>query len=172
MLSVTGPKAAAAPHAPMSLPQRPSASRTSAIAFLLLLLLCAHLSAQTSLTAPWTQLGPIAVTSPAYNALTGRVTALALDPNDPTGNTLYLGATGAGVWKSTNAAGPLASVTFRPLTDTLPAFSPSSSSYIPPALSIGAIAVQPAANPVIIAGTGDPKQRHRRVLRRRPPALH
>ena len=39
------------------------------------------------------------------------------------GNTVYLGTTGGGVWKSTNAAGPAASVTFVPLTDTLPVFS-------------------------------------------------
>lgn len=109
-----------------------------------------------SLTASWQPLGPTSITSATYGALSGRITVLALDPNDPTGNTLYAGTTGGGVWKSVNAAGPLASVTFAALTDTLPVFSPNSGSSVIPSLSIGALAVQPAANPVLLAGTGDP----------------
>ncbi len=88
--------------------------------------------------------------------MTGRVTAIAFDPNDSTGNTVYLGTTGGGVWKSTNAAGPLASISFTPLTDTLPVFSINAGSSTIPSLSIGAVALQPAPNPVILAGTGDP----------------
>jgi hypothetical protein len=108
-----------------------------------------------ALTAPWQQLGPSSIVSPTWNNLTGRITALALDPNDNTSNTLYMGATGAGVWKSTNAAGPLASITFTPLTDNLPVFSANTGASVP-SLSIGALAVQPQANPVLLAGTGDP----------------
>jgi hypothetical protein len=100
-------------------------------------------AATTNLTAAWQPLGPNAVTSPTFGNLTGRITALAADPNDATGNTLYLGTTGGGVWKSTNAASSLASVTFSPLTDAQAS------------LSVGALAVQPAANPVVLAGTGD-----------------
>ncbi|MES2392318.1 MAG: choice-of-anchor D domain-containing protein [Acidobacteriota bacterium] len=108
-----------------------------------------------SLTAPWQPLGPTSITSTTYGNLTGRITALTLDPNDPTNNTLYLGATGGGVWKSTNAAGPLAAITFTPLTDTLPVFAANTGAAVP-SLSIGALAVQPQANPVLLAGTGDP----------------
>jgi hypothetical protein len=97
-----------------------------------------------NLTAAWQPLGPSSITSPTFGNLTGRITALASDPNDTTGNTLYVGTTGGGVWKSTVAAGALASVTFTPLTD-------SQSS-----LSIGSLAVQPTINPIILAGTGDP----------------
>jgi len=107
-----------------------------------------------TLTAPWQALGPTSVLSATYGNLSGRITALALDGNDLTGNTLYAGATGGGVWKSTNAAGPLASVTFTPLTDTLPVFDAGSVAI--PSLSIGALAVQPSANPILLAGTGDP----------------
>jgi len=105
-----------------------------------------------SLTATWQPLGPFSILSPTYGNLTGRITALALDSNDPTGNTLYAGTTGGGVWKSTNAAA--ASPTFTPLTDTLPVFAAGTGTI--PSLSIGALAVQPIVNPVLLAGTGDP----------------
>jgi hypothetical protein len=116
----------------------------------------AHGSSPTSLNAQWQPLGPSSVVTQLYGNVTGRVTAIAFDPNDLTGNTVYLGTTGGGVWKSTNAAGPLASITFAPLTDTLPVFSVNADSSTIPSLSIGAVAVQPAPNPVILAGTGDP----------------
>ena len=79
--------------------------------------------AAVNLTAAWQPLGPSSIASPTYNNLTGRIAAIATDPNDATGNTVYFGATGGGVWKSTNAAGPSSAVTFTPLTDTLPVFS-------------------------------------------------
>jgi hypothetical protein len=97
----------------------------------------------------WQSIGPAQVATSAYGAVTGRITSLAADPHS-SGNTLYLGSTGGGVWKSTNAAGTLASVTFVPLTDDLPAFSNTLGS-----LSIGALTVQPASSSVILAGTGD-----------------
>lgn len=109
-----------------------------------------------NLTAAWQPLGPSSVVSTAYNNVTGRVAAIVTDPNDSTGNTVYLGTTGGGVWKSSNAAGPLGSVTFVPLTDTLPVFSNNAGSSVIPSLTIGALAVQPALHPVLIAGTGDP----------------
>ena len=59
------------------------------------------------------------------------------------------------MWKSTNAAGPLSAASFVPLTDTLPVFSNNAGSSVVPSLTIGALAVQPAVNPVLIAGTGD-----------------
>lgn len=116
----------------------------------------AHFGPATPLTAPWQPLGPSSVKTQLYGNVTGRVTAIALDPNDTSGNTVYLGTTGGGVWKSTTVAGPLSGVTFAPLTDTLAVFSISASSATIPSLSIGAVAVQPAPNPVILAGTGDP----------------
>ena len=106
----------------------------------------------TTLSTPWTPVGPAQVLSPTFGNLTGRVTSLALDPADPTGNTLYVGTTGGGVWKSTDAAGPAASVTFLPLTDTLPVFSPNAGSPAIPSLSIGALTM---AGGIVLAGTGD-----------------
>jgi len=108
----------------------------------------------SSLNAAWQPIGPNQVASIAYGNVTGRITAIAIDPVDTQGNTVYVGTTGGGVWKSTNAAGPsAASVTFIPLTDTLPVFSANSGTSAIPSLSIGAISVQSG---VVLAGTGDP----------------
>jgi hypothetical protein len=109
-----------------------------------------HLS---SLNTPWQSIGPSQVGSIAYGNVTGRITSIAIDPADTTGNTVYFGTTGGGVWKSTNAAGPPASVSFAALTDTLPVFSANAGSAVVPSLSIGAISVQSG---VVLAGTGDP----------------
>src|SRR6202789_3109524 len=138
----------------VALRRRPSLLHLCAT-LLLTPILCAQ-QTPANLTAPWQPLGPSSILSPTYNNLTGRVTTIASDPNDLTGNTVYIGATGGGVWKSTNAAGPLGSATFTPLTDTLPVFSANAGTSAIPSLSIGALAVQPIANPVLIAGTGDP----------------
>src|SRR5271170_1255336 len=107
----------------------------------------------SNLNASWQPLGPNQVASTAYGNVTGRVTSIAIDPADASGNTVYVGTTGGGVWKSTNAAGPTASVIFAPLTDTLPVFNPNAGASAIPSLSIGAISVQSG---VVLAGTGDP----------------
>ena len=103
--------------------------------------------------ATWQPLGPTAVLTPNYGLVTGRVTALALDPSDSTGNRLYVGTTGGGVWVAQNAATTNASnVVFTPLTDNLAALSDVRDASI----SIGALTVQPGATGVILAGAGDP----------------
>lgn len=101
----------------------------------------------------WQSLGPAAVQTPAFGLVTGRVAAVVLDPADPTGNRLYLGATGGGVWVAQNAGASNASaITFAPLTDSLSALSGATDASI----SIGALTVQPGGTGVILAGTGDP----------------
>jgi hypothetical protein len=80
------------------------------------------------------------------------VTSLAADPSDPSGNTLYVGTGGGGVWKSTDAAGSVGGASFIPLTDTLSVWSGVTLT----SLSIGALTVQPGGTGVILAGTGDP----------------
>jgi hypothetical protein len=106
-----------------------------------------------NLSAAWTAVGPAAVANPVYGSVSGRVTVVAIDPADATGNTVYVGTTGGGVWKSTNAAGPAAAVKFVPLTDTLPVFDLGTGSAVIPSLSIGAMAI---GGGVLLAGTGDP----------------
>lgn len=104
------------------------------------------------LNATWQAVGPMQVASQSYGDVSGRVTAVAIDPADASGNTIYLGTTGGGVWKSVNAAGPAGSATFAALTDVLPVFSPSAGTAAIPSLSIGAVSV---GDGVVLAGTGD-----------------
>jgi hypothetical protein len=81
------------------------------------------------------------------------VAALALDPSDATGNRLYVGTTGGGVWMANNAGVSTPSIiVFTPLTDTVAALSGAADASI----SIGALTVQPGGTGVILAGTGDP----------------
>ena len=79
----------------------------------------------------------------------GEVTAIAVDPSDPSGNTVYAAGASGGVWKTTNflttnSAGP----TWIPLTN----FGPNA------ALNISSIAIYPRnGNPgqsIIVAATG------------------
>ncbi|WP_238398437.1 choice-of-anchor D domain-containing protein [Edaphobacter sp. 12200R-103] len=109
--------------------------------------------AQSSPLPAWQPLGPAQVNTQAYGKVTGRITAIAIDPADATGNTMYVGTTGGGVWKSSNAAGPASGVSFQPLTDTLPVFNGNAGSPAVPSLSIGALSVK---GPLVLAGTGDP----------------
>lgn len=111
------------------------------------------IDAGTAATATWQPLGPTAVQTPGFGLVTGRVTALALDPSDSTGDRLFLGTTGGGVWVSQNAGtSKSSSVVFTPLTDTLAALGGA----IDASISIGALTVQSGATGVILAGTGDP----------------
>ncbi len=106
---------------------------------------------------PWQPVGPAQIVTPQFGDVTGRVSSIAIAPWDPSGNTVYLGSTGGGVWRSSNAAAADAgSVTWKPLTDNLPAFS--GVNII--SLSVGAVSVQPgaSANGVVLAGTGDPNE--------------
>jgi hypothetical protein len=107
----------------------------------------------SNLSATWQPVGPNQIASAFYGNVTGRVTSIALDPSDASGNTVYVGTTGGGVWKSTNAAAPAGNVSFVPLMDTLPVFNANAGAAAIPSLSIGAISVQSG---VLLAGTGDP----------------
>ncbi|WP_348264971.1 choice-of-anchor D domain-containing protein [Telmatobacter sp. DSM 110680] len=79
------------------------------------------------------------------------MSSIAIDPADATGNRVYVGTTGGGVWLSQNA-GTAGSVVFTPLTDAPAGFNAVRYASI----SIGAISVQPGSTGVILAGTGDP----------------
>ncbi|HET7103143.1 MAG TPA: choice-of-anchor D domain-containing protein [Terracidiphilus sp.] len=104
-------------------------------------------------SSAWTPLGPAAVTSINYGLITGRVTSIALDPSDTTGNKLYVGTTGGGVWLSQNAGTAVAgNITFTPLTDNPGALADAQDASI----SIGAVSVQPGGTGVVLSGTGDP----------------
>src|SRR5580704_3552738 len=106
----------------------------------------------------WAPLGPAPLASDAsgvgeynYGWVSGRATAVAIDPADPTGSTVYIGGAYGGVWKSTNATQVVtqttSGVTWTALTDTQAT------------LAVGAIAIQPGNNnpnnSVILVGTGE-----------------
>src|SRR5882672_1071055 len=102
----------------------------------------------------WTALGPVPLASDAsggfqdYHQVSGRATAVAIDPADPTGNTVFIGGAQGGVWKSTNAASSNANnVTWTAVTDDQAT------------LSTGSIVIQPGnsdpAKSVILVGTGE-----------------
>jgi hypothetical protein len=103
----------------------------------------------------WAPLGPVPLASDAtgsglqdYHQVSGRATAVAIDPADPTGNTVFIGGAQGGVWKSTNAANSVANnVTWTPLTDDQPT------------LATGSMAIQPGnsdpTQSVILVGTGE-----------------
>src|SRR3984957_8442873 len=111
--------------------------------------------APASLSGSWAPLGPVPLASDAsgtgvqdYHQVSGRATAVAIDPADATGNTVYIGGAQGGVWKSATGANPTAtSVTWAPITDDQAT------------LSIGSIAIQPGnsdpTQSVILAGTGE-----------------
>ncbi|HYL83649.1 MAG TPA: hypothetical protein VE263_05405, partial [Candidatus Angelobacter sp.] len=61
-----------------------------------------------------------------FPTASGRVSALAVDSSDATGQTIYLGGAAGGVWKTTNGG-----TTWTPLTDSQPS------------LAVGSIAIDP-----------------------------
>jgi hypothetical protein len=105
----------------------------------------------------WMPLGPAPLASDAgtgqnYGAVSGRSTAVAIDPADATGNTVYIGGAQGGVWRSKNAGSlsvSAANVSWEPVLD------------YESSLAVGAIAIQPSTNTdttksVILVGTGEP----------------
>lgn len=50
----------------------------------------------------WTPIGPQPTSSDIFGETSGRVNALAVDPCDSSGNTIYAGGAQGGVWKTTN----------------------------------------------------------------------
>ena len=109
-----------------------------------------------SSSQPWQPVGPGQIATTQFGDVTGRVTSIAVAPWDASGNTVYLGATGGGVWRSTNAAAlDSSTIQWQPLTDSLAAYSGVNIT----SLSIGAVSVQPGSGSdaaVLLAGTGDP----------------
>ncbi len=88
-------------------------------------------------TTAWTLIGPKPTSTPfEFNPVSGRVTALAVDPTNA--NIVYLGGAEGGVWKSTDGG-----TTWTPLTDSQPS------------LAVGSIALDPQNPQTIYVGTGE-----------------
>jgi hypothetical protein len=91
------------------------------------------------LTAAWTPVGPGALLNgqtPGGQPVSGRLTALAADPTNP--SVIYVAAAGGGVWKTADGG-----TTWTPLTDGQPT------------LFLGALAVAPSNPKILYAGTGE-----------------
>jgi hypothetical protein len=76
----------------------------------------------------------------------GRVTALAVDPTDPSGNTLYLGAAQGGVWKTIDGGLTWASLLDRPS-------QPDGTPLTDYTMAVGSITV--TAGGIVYVGTGE-----------------
>jgi photosystem II stability/assembly factor-like uncharacterized protein len=88
-------------------------------------------------TTAWTLIGPQPTSTPfEFNPVSGRVTALAVDPTNS--NVIYLGGAEGGVWKSTDGG-----TTWTPLTDSQPS------------LAVGSMAIDPQNPQTIYVGTGE-----------------
>ena len=109
---------------------------------------------------PWNFLGPAPTATAAfgsnqqnYGPAVGRVTAVAVDQGDTTGNTVYIGGASGGLWRTSNAVSAArtcdsngvctANVGWTPLTDGQAT------------LTVGSIALQPGNSNLILVGTGE-----------------
>jgi subtilisin-like proprotein convertase family protein len=110
-----------------------------------------NLAANNALAnSTWTAVGPAGITpSNGVGTISGVVSSIAVDPSDTTGNTVFVGTAGGGVWKTTDflttsPAGP----TYVPLTDNGPSY----------AQNIGALAAfgqnNDPSQTIVFAGTG------------------
>jgi subtilisin-like proprotein convertase family protein len=104
-------------------------------------------------SSEWVAVGPAGIDATGLGISgqsAGRISAIAIDPSDPSGNTVYIGAASGGVWKSTNflTNSPLGP-TWIPLTDFGPTFS----------INISAIAARSVNNDpnrsIVFAGSGE-----------------
>jgi hypothetical protein len=91
-----------------------------------------------SVTSAWTPIGPTPTTGGTFSPVTGRVTTIAVDPIDATGNTVLIGGAQGGIWRSTNAG-----ATWTPVGDQNAS------------LAMGSIAFAPSQPATVYAGTGE-----------------
>lgn len=86
----------------------------------------------------WFNIGPAPLTDAQGLNSSGRIRALAYDPRDPSGRTIYIGAATGGVWKTTDGG-----YHWKPLTDSQPS------------LGIQTLALDPQDPGIVYAGTGE-----------------
>lgn len=100
------------------------------------------IASQTAVTngVTWTEIGPSPIpngqTDTTVTSVSGRVTALEIDPTN--GNRIYLGTANGGVWRSLNGG-----------TSWVPIFDSASS------LAVGSLALAPSDPTILYVGTGE-----------------
>jgi hypothetical protein len=95
----------------------------------------------------WVSIGPFGTPLVNNDVISGQLNAVALHPHDA--NTLYIGASEGGIWRTQDGG-----VTWRALTDTQLVRKVNGKPR--GTLSIGAVAIDPINPRVIYAGTGNP----------------
>ena len=96
------------------------------------------LSPLSAVTSVWSSIGPTPTTGGFFSPVTGRITTIAVDPSDATGNTVLIGGAMGGIWRTTNAG----------LSWTAVGDQNAS-------LAMGSIAFAPSNSSVVYAGTGE-----------------
>lgn len=92
----------------------------------------------STVTNTWGSIGPTPTTGGTFSPVTGRVTAIAVDPSDATGNTVLIGGAQGGIWRTTNAGTTWAAVGDQNAS-----------------LAMGSIAFAPSSPATVYAGTGE-----------------
>ena len=101
-----------------------------------------------SIGSHWTSVGPSPITNCFFGGTcSGRVTAIAYDPTDPTGQTVYVGGAQGGVWKTRDGGSTWAAVMDNPVR-------PDGTSLSDFTIAVGSIAVDSSG--VVYVGTGEP----------------
>ncbi len=86
----------------------------------------------------WSSIGPTPTTGGTFSPVTGRITTIAVDPSDATGNTVLIGGAQGGIWRSTDAG-----VTWTAVGDQNAS------------LAMGSIAFASSSPATVYAGTGE-----------------
>lgn len=95
-------------------------------------------AAALAAVSAWQPIGPSPTSGGFFAPVTGRITTIAVDPKDPSGDTVLIGGAQGGIWRSMNAGN-----SWVPETD----FASS--------LAMGSIAFAPSNPNVVYAGTGE-----------------
>src|SRR5215472_9179425 len=91
-----------------------------------------------TVTNTWSSIGPTPTTGGFFSPATGRITAIAVDPADASGNTVLVGGAQGGIWQTTDAG-----VTWAAVGDQNAS------------LAMGSIAFAPSSPTTVYAGTGE-----------------
>jgi hypothetical protein len=95
-------------------------------------------NATVTLGSPWTSIGPTPTTGGFFSPVTGRITTIAVDPADSSGNTVLIGGAQGGIWRTIDGGTTWAAV-----------------GDANPSLAMGSIAFAPSSPATVYAGTGE-----------------
>ncbi|MDE3136071.1 MAG: hypothetical protein KGL59_05830 [Acidobacteriota bacterium] len=104
-------------------------------------------AAAVNTSASWASIGPKPTNDFFFQPyVSGRVTALVVDPCDSTGNTVFLGGAQGGLWKTTNGG-----ASWTPLNDSAPSLAVGSLAVPPSPTCVGT----PSTSNTVYVGTGE-----------------